>query len=130
LKIFEAGVVAVGHNDPRRTIYDLIKSGDAGGGEKLYNLGYFNPLNPGAIIGNHFHERMWETYLILSGEGRMHLKDADSLEQTVVPITEVPYRIVVPPRMSHALEATTPMTLLIAATGVVSEEDMFPLKII
>lgn len=121
-------VVGVGHRDERRTIYDLITDGDAGGGKSLWNLAYFSPLNAGRSIGGHYHEKMWETYLILSGEGDFLLTDIDSGEFESIQITKVPFRITVPPRHAHTLTAHSQMTLLIAATGEVSDADMIPYR--
>ncbi len=121
-----AELVAIGHQDGRRTIYDLITGGDAGGGETLVNLALFNPLREGCSIGNHYHEKMWETYLILSGTGEFSLTDVDSGESVIHVITEFPFRITVPPRCAHTLTALTEMTLLIAATGEVTSADMIP----
>ncbi|MEK7602505.1 MAG: hypothetical protein AAB472_03405 [Patescibacteria group bacterium] len=121
-----AELVAIGHQDGRRTIYDLITGGDAGGGEELSNLAYFSPLRAGMSIGRHYHEKMWETYLILSGQGQFSLIDIDSGESERIEITQVPFRITVPPRHAHTLLARTEMTLLIAATGEVSDADMIP----
>lgn len=123
------GPVAVGHTDPRRTIYDLIKDGDAGGAQTLHNLAYFWPLNPGARIGDHYHAKMWETYLILSGTGVMHLRGQGGRKQRI-PIGSWPYRVVIPPYVGHTLVAGSQMTLLIAATGVPDASDMIKMEVL
>ena len=126
MKEFFAGAVTIGHTDQRRTIYDLIAKGDAGGGRALYNLAYFSPLRPGSAIGNHYHPRdMWETYLIFSGEGVMYFKDMDTGEKVQIKVErEYPFKITVPPRMGHTLIATTEMSLLIGATDAPTAENM------
>lgn len=122
--------ISVGHSDARRTIYDLIKDGDAGGTRPLYNLALFSPLKRGSKIGNHYHLRgMWETYLILSGCGVMHLLDTEDGVRQSVHLGgpggyETPCRIVIPPAMVHTLVAQTDMLLLIAATAPVTPDNM------
>ncbi|MSR71033.1 hypothetical protein EXS62_03285 [Candidatus Kaiserbacteria bacterium] len=126
MREFFAGVVPIGHSDQRRTIYDLIAAGDAGGGRGLYNLAYFAPMRAGCSIGNHYHPGdMWETYLIFSGEGVMHFKDMDTGEKTQIRVErEYPFKITVPPRMGHTLVATTEMSLLIGATDAPTADNM------
>ena len=123
------GRIAVGHTDPRRTIYDLIRGGDAGGKQTLHNLAYFSPLKPGAHIGDHYHKKMWETYLILSGTGTMHLRDQEGHKQRI-PIESCPYMVTIPPYVGHTLVAGSQMTLLIAATGEPDPSDMIKMQVL
>lgn len=126
MKEFFSGPICVGHVDQRRTIYDLITSGDAGGGLPLYNLAYFAPLRSGCVIGNHYHpNNMWEIYVVLSGMGVMHFKDMDTGEKIAIHIGDkLPFRISVPPRTGHTLVAQSEMVLLIGATSPVTKENM------
>ncbi len=131
--------ITSGHTDSRRTIWDLLSDGNAGGGHPLFNLAWFNPVHPGAQIGGtkvgfgHYHEKMWETYLILSGTFTMSLRDLDTDE--VVHFTrevrpgEAPWKIEIPPRVVHRLTAVTEVRLLIAATGPQVKEDTLEAEI-
>ncbi len=124
-----------GHTNNRRTIWDLIQRGDAGGGLPLYQLSWFDPVHSGAQIGGarlgfgHYHERMWETYLILSGSCVMSLKNIDTktiIHETIdIKDGDAPWRIEIPPRVAHRLTAMTATRLLIAATGEQSLGDTF-----
>ena len=113
------GTVPVGHKDNRRTIFDVLTEGNAGGGRALYNLAYFDPLRPGNSIGNHFHCETWETYIILSGDSVMSLQNVETGESRVITITEdlLPYHVTIPPKVAHRLDAKSQTTLLIATTG-------------
>ena len=131
--------ITSGHTDSRRTIWDLITGGDAGGGQTLFNLAYFAQIHPGAQIGGaevgfgHYHEKMWETYLILSGTFTMSLHNLDSGDIThstyEMKLREAPWKVEIPPRVVHRLVAITEVRLLIASTGPQVKEDTFPAEL-
>ncbi len=130
--------ITSGHTDSRRTIWDLVSGGDAGGGQPLFNLAWFTPVHSGAQIGGaklgygHYHEKMWETYLILSGTFTMSLQGIDSGDIThhtlEAKLGEAPWKIEIPPRVVHRLVAITEVYLLIASTGPQGKEDTFEVK--
>ncbi len=127
--------ITSGHTDSRRTIWDLVTEGNVGGEKPLFNLAWFDPVHPGAQIGGakqglgHYHEKMWETYLVLSGAFIMSLRDLCTGEITHLTLEvkhgEAPWKIEIPPRVVHRLVAVTEVRLLIASTGPQIKEDTF-----
>ena len=127
--------ITSGHTDSRRTIWDLVSDGNVGGGQSLFNLAWFDPVHPGAQIGGakvgygHYHEMMWETYLILSGTFIMSLLkiDTDNITHFTLEVKpgEAPWKIKISPRVVHRLTAVTEVRLLIASTGPQVKEDTF-----
>lgn len=133
------GNVTSGHKNDRRVIWDVLQEGDAGGGKTLYHLSAFTPVFPGAQIGGaksgygHYHQRMYETYIILAGECIMSLREVGSSDTTQYAIRvekgSAPIKVVIPPLTVHRLIAVTETTLLIAATGPQSPDDTFELEL-
>ena len=131
----EAKRITSGHTNGRRTIWDIVTKGDAGGGKPLFHLSYFTPVHAGAQIGGaregfgHYHALMWETYIILAGSCVMSLRDIDGVdavhERIEVRMGDAPIKVEVRPRMVHRLIALEPTILLIAATAEQTPDDTF-----
>ena len=68
---------------------------------------------PGAVRGNHYHERGTEIAVIL-GPARVRLREDDALRDVEVPAGAA-YRFTIPPRVSHAFENTGTAPMLLVA---------------
>lgn len=131
--------VTSGHVNERRTIWDLVKGGDMGGNQPIHQLAYFTPVHAGAQIGGarvgfgHYHEKMWETYIILNGSCVMSLKDIKTGKTEHYDIDvkdgEHPWKIEIPPRFAHRLTAVTATHLLIAASDTQTTDDTFEIEL-
>jgi dTDP-4-dehydrorhamnose 3,5-epimerase-like enzyme len=68
---------------------------------------------PGAVRGNHYHERGTEIAVIL-GPARVRFRENGALRDVEVPAGAA-YRFTIPPRVSHAFQNTGTAPMLLVA---------------
>lgn len=69
--------------------------------------------NPGAVRGNHYHERGTEIAVVV-GPCRVRLRESGALRDVEVPPGEA-WRFTFPPRVSHAFQNTGTVPMLLVA---------------
>ena len=79
---------------------------------------------PGAVRGNHFHRKGTET-LVVCGPARVCIRSAGQVSEFSIPADAI-YRLVIPPKMSHAIENTAASDNLLVAFNTEAHDPAQP----
>jgi UDP-2-acetamido-2,6-beta-L-arabino-hexul-4-ose reductase len=96
------------HADPRGLVFEPLAPADIPAQRNVHVV----LTEPGAVRGNHLHERGTEVVVVL-GPALVRLREEAGVRDVIVPAREA-YRLVIPPRVSHAFraEGDAPMLLV------------------
>ena len=101
------------HHDERGWLTEILASDDDS--ERIKQI-HFALSKPGAVRGNHYHEKRTELLCVTSGTGRVLLEDAATHERKELMVSgDSPVLVKIFPGTIHAIEnvADVPMHLLV-----------------
>jgi UDP-2-acetamido-2,6-beta-L-arabino-hexul-4-ose reductase len=89
------------HADPRGWLVEFLKQSEIT--EKIQQI-YIVSLEPGAIRGNHYHQKRIEWFFVIGDDIRIHLQDIKTKETKIIDIRpDNPLRISIFPSTAHAV---------------------------
>ena len=106
--------------DERGWLAEILRASNNRSGEAIQQL-YVTVGYPGKTKGKHYHQRKTEWFCVVSGEGKLYLKDTRTGKEEKVSMGEESLVTVrIPPHVAHAISNTgkDPMCLIV----MVSEE--------
>lgn len=102
------------HVDPRGRLAELLRPEHVGAAP--FGQVYCFTLEPGAVRGNHYHDRKTEWFACVWGEAELLLEDVDGGAQGLIGFGDsAPAVVRVPRRVGHALRNVTDSPALVVA---------------
>lgn len=118
---------------PRGTLVEILRARDVH--RATFGQIYAVSILPGAVSGNHYHERKHEWFFPLLGSGYALIRERSASTDTRIPLdASTPTSLYVPPLFAHAIVNTGQQPLVIVAH--ISEEfdesdpDTIPLMLV
>lgn len=106
--------------DERGWLAEILRASNNRPEEAIKQL-YVTVGHPGKTKGKHYHQRKTEWFCVVSGEGKLYLKDTRTGKEDAVPMeAKSMVTVRIPPHVAHAITNTgsTPLYLIV----MVSEE--------
>lgn len=108
------------HADPRGLVLEPAGPGELCAQRNVHLV----TTMPGAVRGNHYHERGTEIAVVI-GPGRVRLREGGALRDVDVPPGEA-WRFTIPPRVSHAFQNTGSAPMLLVAFNTQAYDPAHP----
>ena len=108
------------HTDERGSFQELSKSNDGLPQIKQVSL---LTINPGKSRGNHYHKKIWESFIVSKGIAEFVLENVEYGEKTTITRAAGEGEVVVSPLTNHTIYSEEGCEIIILSTKLFDPND-------